>query len=207
MGWLIFLAVIVILAVLPLGASARYGAEGPRVHVIAGPIRIKIFPLKKKAKSGDKAKQKKSKQPKKSPPEKKDKAEKPAESGGSWKDFLPLVQVLLDFLNDFRLKLRLNCIHLKIILAGDDPADLAISYGRAWAALGNLWPKLEEVFVIKQRDVEILCDYTAEQTMITARLDITITLGRIVSLLVRYGIRAFKVFLKIRKEQKGGNQK
>ena len=37
-----------------------------------------------------------------------------------------------------------------------------------------------------------------------ARLDITITLGRLVGLAVCYAIRGLKEFLKIRKKRKGG---
>ena len=84
-------------------------------------------------------------QPPKTPKEKKPKAEK----GGSLLDFLPLVKIALDFLGDFRRKLRLDNLYLRLILAGSDPCDLAVNYGRAWAALGNLMPQLEKWFVIK----------------------------------------------------------
>ena len=93
-----------------------------------------------------------------------------------------------------------------LILAGEDPCDLAISYGRAWPALGNLWPKLEEICVIKKRKVEIQCDFETSQTCIIARLDISITLGRLLSLVVRYGIRALVQFLQITNKRKGGAQ-
>lgn len=202
MGWLIFLGVFVLLAILPLGAGARYGEKGAVLFLIVGPFQIKLYPRKKKAKADKKAKENKESAKQETSGTSKPQEEK-SDVGGSWKDFLPFVQILLDFLNDFRLKLRVNRLELKIILAGDDPADLSISYGKAWAALGNLWPKLEEVFTIKRRNVEILCDYCADQTKVTARLDASITLGRCVALLVCYGIRALKVFLKIRKEQKG----
>ena len=126
------------------------------------------------------------------------------EKGGSLLDFLPLVRVALDLLGDFRRKLRLDRLELKLIMAADDPCDLAINYGRAWAALGNLFPLLERAFVIKKRDIEVECDFTVSETLIIARLDITITLGRIIALVVRYGIRALREYLKIMKLRKGG---
>lgn len=119
-------------------------------------------------------------------------------------DFLPLVKVALDLLNDFRRKLRVNILELKLTLAGDDPCDLAVNYGRAWAALGNLWPKLEKYLVIKKRDVEVQCDFTASTTTVYARLKLTITLGRLLALAAVYGVRALKEFLTIRKKRKGG---
>ena len=89
-------------------------------------------------------------------------------------------------------------------MAGGDPADLAINYGKAWAAVGNLWPRLETWFVIKKRNVEVECDFEGSETTVSARLDLTITLGRILSLVVRYAIRGLKEFLNFRKKRKGG---
>ena len=95
-------------------------------------------------------------------------------------------------------------MELKLILAGDDPCDLAVNYGKAWAALGNLMPQLERVFIIKKRDLEVECDFTADQTLVFARLDLTITLGRLLHLIVVYGIRLLRQYLSIVKTRKGG---
>ena len=138
-------------------------------------------------------------EPPQPPPVKKKK-----ESGGSLLDFLPLVKTALDLLNEFRRKLRVDDLYLRLILASDDPCDLAVNYGRAWAALGNLMPQLEKLFVIKKRNVEVECDFTAAETLVIARLDLTITLGRILSIAVRYGVRGLMTFLKIKKQREGG---
>lgn len=209
MGWLIALALVFLLAILPLGASVKYNSDGPLVRIIAGPIRFTVFPLKKKENKPEKRKETKDekkpvKAAKKKPDPSQKSDEKKPESGGSLLDFLPLVQVALDLLDDFRWKLRLNRLDLKLIMAADDPCDLAINYGRAWAAAGNLIPLLERAFVIKKRDIEVECDFTASETRIIARLDITITLGRLIALAVRYGIRALREYLNILNTRKGG---
>ena len=251
MGWWIALAILVGLAILPLGVSVKYNADGVYLAVIAGPIRIKILPAKKKDKKPKKEKKpKKTKKaepapvaeeakpepqpaqesapaskpaapaepPQQTPQEKYPELEKkpeihkklpthtpdPEEKGGSWKDFLSLIPVVLDFLGDFRRKLRVNRLEMKLILAADDPCDLAINYGRAWAALGNLWPMLERVFVIKKRDVEVACDFTASKTLVTARMDLTITLGRMLAAVCKFALRALKEYLNIMKKRKGG---
>ena len=201
MGWLIALAVLTVLAVLPLGVSASYDEVGFFLKVIAGPVRIQLLPAKKKEKKPKKEKPKKKTA---SAPAQTKAEPKQGKKGGSLKDFLPLIQVALDLLSDFRRKLRVNVLQAKVILAGDDPADLAINYGRAWTALGNLWPRLEEFLVIQKRDVQIECDFTSNETRIWARLDLTITLGRLTVLGVVYGIRALKEFMKLRKQSKGG---
>ena len=58
--------------------------------------------------------------------------------------------------------------------------------------------------MIKKRDLEVECDFTANETLVTARLDLTITLGRLLALGVVYGIRALITFLKIKKKREGG---
>ena len=213
MGWLITLGILLLLAVLPLGVRIRYNSEGILVKVIAGPVKITVYPL-----PGKKKKEKKKKEPKKTavapeeenlpkppkpPKEKKKKAEK-TEKGGSLLDFLPLVQAALDFLGDFRRKLRLDNLYLRLIMAANDPCDLAVNYGRAWAAVGNLLPQLEKWFVIKKRDIEVECDFETSKTLVIAHLDLTITLGRLLAAVVKFAVRALIEYLKIRKKRKGG---
>ncbi len=214
MGWIITFAILFLLAILPLGASVLYDAAGPRVRIVAGPLKLQVFPLKKKPKKAPKRKSSAEPEPAETPqpepdpvqpapaPEKKP-APKP-KSGGSILDFWPLVQVALDLLNDLRRKLRVDELKLHLTLAGDDPCDLAINYGRMNAALAGLIAQLERFLVIKKRDVHIDCDFTASETVILARLDLTITLGRILSIAVRYGVRALTTFLKIKKQREGG---
>lgn len=205
MGWLIALGILVLLAILPLGVTLRYNADGFGLKLIAGPVRIRLLPAKKKDPKPKKDKTKPKQENSKAAKEKTQK--EPEEKGGSWTDFLPLVKVGLDFLNGFRKKLRINHLQFKLIMAADDPCDLAINYGRANAALGNLWPLLEQCFVIKKRDVQVECDFEASKTVVIVRADLTITLGRILALVVRYGIRALKEFLNIQKTRKGGAAK
>lgn len=208
MGWLITLGILILLAILPLGAAVQYHSEGFFLDVIAGPVRIPILPKKKK---GPKKENKKKEKKKKSKSDKKGKGEaageKKKKKGGPITDFLPLVKTVLDLLNSFRKKLRIKRLELKMIMAADDPCDLAVNYGRANAAMGNLMPQLERCFVIKKRDVEIECDFEASQTLIIARADITITLGWLLGIVVFYGVRALKQFLQIKNKRKGGASK
>jgi hypothetical protein len=72
------------------------------------------------------------------------------------------------------------------------------------ASPAGLISQLERFLVIKNRDVHIDCDFAANETVILARLDLTITLGRILSIAVVYGVRALMTFLKIKKQREGG---
>ena len=97
-------------------------------------------------------------------------------------------------------KHRIRRLEIKLLLAGDDPCDLAVNYGKAWAATGNLIPLLEEHFIIKKRDVQIACDFTAEETVIYVRADITILLGRLLTLATVHGYRAIREYFKLLKK-------
>ena len=214
MGWLITLGILILLGILPLGVSAIYDEDGAMVRIIAGPLKIQVFPVSRKKKTTKKEKKpqkaekkktekKQDKQKKKAKPAaKQEKSEK--KSGGPITDFLPLIKVVLKFLDGFRRKLRVNVLDLKLIMAADDPCDLGVNYGKAWAAVGNLMPQLERVFVIQKRNIEVECDFTADKTCVLARLDLTITLGRILgltfALIGRAGVELIRIVLK----RKGG---
>ena len=204
MGWLIALGALVLLAAIPLGVRVRYDADGPLVKLLAGPVRLTLYPRKASAKKEKPKKKEKAPAPSAVPPQKPEKKAEKKTKGGSWRDFIPLVKTALAFLGDFRWKLRINNHFCRLILAGGDPCDLAVHYGEGWAALGNLLAVLEKTFVIKKRDVELECDFQADETIITFRADVTIRLGRLLWLLLRYGLRALKQYWTLRKTRKGG---
>ena len=192
MGWLIALGVVVLLAVLPLGVGGQYSEKGYDLYAKIGPVKLKLLPREK--------------QEKKPKPQKATKQTAPAKQkkGGSVTDFYPVVRLVLDFLGKVRRKLRVNNLQVKITLAGGDPADLAMNYGRAWAAVGNLMPQLERFLVIKKRNIELLCDFTEEKTRILAGGDVTITLGRLLYLSLRHGLPVLREYKKIINQSKGG---
>ena len=217
MGWLIALGVLAFLALLPLGVRVKYDADGAAGWALLGPVRIRLFPRPKKEKKQKKERRGKQAQPEREKPEQPSRPAqrtpeqphpaqparngKPKESGGRLTDFLPLVRLGLDFLGDFRRKLRVNRLVLRLTLAGDDPCDLAVDYGRAWAAVGNLLAAMQRAFVIQKRDVEVQCDFLGEETKVVFAMDLTITLGRILGLLVKYGIRAVAILLKMKNQK------
>lgn len=202
MGWLIFFAIVLLLGCLPLGLGVRYDEAGLEAWVLLGRLRIGLYPMPKwlqKLLQKPKPEKKKPAEPKKDPqpqpaPQKKENRD--------WKRFLPLVRTGVDFLGSLRRKLRVDHLTLRVIIAGEDPADVAIWYGRAWAAVGNAMPGLDRAFVIRKRDIQVECDFVGDKTRVVFGMDLTITLGRLIGLAVRYGIRVIKQFLAIQKNNK-----
>jgi len=188
MPWLITLAVLCLIAFLPLGFRAIYQDKRSGVWLLVGPFRFLIYPGKPKEKH--------------KPSEKKDQASQ--NKGGNYKDFFPISRTILEFLDHFRRKIRVKRLELKVILADDDPADLAINYGRAWAALGNLMPYVERLFVVQKRDVEVQCDFTSDETLVYARVDATISVIKTLHLLTKHGMKTLKQLIKLKNLRKGG---
>ena len=193
MGWLIALALIMGILFVPLGIRASYGESGALALLTVGPVRILLYPKQKKS-------NKKEKTASDNAPKRKEESKK----GGDISDFFPLVRAILDFLVDFRRKLRVQLLELKIVLAGGDPSDLAVNYGKTRAAIEGLMPQVERFFVIKNKDVDIVCDFLADRSSLYARLDLTITVGRLLCLAACHGRRVVREFLRIVKLRKGG---
>lgn len=212
MGWLIALFILAAIAFLPLGGFVRYDSRGFVVKIIAGFLRITVFPVKKKSKKKKPELQPQKQEKPREDPGKSDTAEaKPQQKpeggepkGGKIQDFLPMVRIALNFLNQFRKMLRVNHLRLKLILAGDDPCDLALNYGRAWAAVDNLLPMLEKAVTIKKRDLEVECDFAADETRITAQAELTLYFWQMVFLGAVYGFQLIKELLIFKKKRKGG---
>lgn len=204
MGWLITAGILFLIAAIPLGVRISFDEDGLLIHAYVSLVKIQLYPLKKKKKTDN---SKKPKEKKESKPSRGDSTGKSAEKkkGGKLQDFLPLIKLGIQFLGDFKNKLRINDLYLKLIMAGDDPCDLAVNYGRAWAALANIQMTLERAFTIRKRNVEVECDFQGTQITVMAVLDISVSVGRLLLLVLVYAVKALTVFLKIRKTKKGSD--
>jgi hypothetical protein len=164
---------------------------------------------KKETKEEPKAEKKEATAKKETKPAAARKKSKPSQEtpGGSLLDFLPLAKLALKMVGElFGKTLHIDVLYLKLTMAGDDPCDLAVNYGKAWAALGNLWPKLDDLLTIKKRDVQIQCDFEGCETLVNARVDLTITLARLLGLLLGYGARMGWSLFKILTDRKKAAQ-
>ena len=211
MGWLIALAVLTVIGMIPLGVSARYDGKAD-LKVKIGLLSLTIPLGKKKTeekkdkpspKEPDPLEEKFREQDQKLQAEEKKAQKKEKKKPADLKIYLPFVKLGIDFLGSLRRKLRIEKLWLNVILAGQDPCALAVNYGRAWAGASALMGNLNQIFEIRDQDLNIECDFTGDKTVFSGRLDLTITVARLLNLAVGYGIRALKEFL-IFKKRKGG---
>ena len=197
MGGLIAAAALLALYFLPISIRLSYSASGACASMGIGLIRIPIYP---KTKNGNKKKEKPQNQGQSTQV-----AKGGGKEGGALTDFLPLFEKVLALVTELRRRIVITDLELKIRMAGDDPCDLSLQYGRAWIALGNLLPQLERLFILKKRDIDLSCDYTSDKSYVFVRAVLRISLGRLLWIALFHGRHALKQYLKIYNERKGGS--
>lgn len=189
-GWIIVAAVLIALALLPIGVHALYDSTF-RLWVVIGFLKIPIISDKKpKEKS---KKEVKSKKKSEEAPEKKQNGLFRIDLKHHWKDYLSIV---LKLLNGLRRKLLLRELTFLAYFGGEEPDERALNYGRAWAAIGSTMPLLEQAFRIRKRDVRAVYDEKAEQIHLYLSLQISILLGQLIHL----AFQALRRFIVIQKK-------
>ncbi len=191
MIWLIGLGIIVLLAFVPLDLRGEYDAFGPRAWLQVGPWKYPLYPRKKSA-------------PKQRRKSTANKHSNESAAKGTSKEFKSIVSLFIDVVKDLHRKLRVDLLELKIALGDSDPADLAINYGRVCALVESFLPQLERVFVIKEQNVDISCDFNATKTVIFSKLYLSVTIGRLVGLLINHGFKYAINHIKTTNQRKGG---
>ena len=192
-------AVCLLIGAIPLSVTAIYDGDGPNVTAKAGPVKILLYPRPETGNKSPKKEKKKKSAEAEDTPKKKKKL-----TGGAIDLFRELIGLVIEAQAHLRNKLHLQELTVYLTLGGlgDDPAKAAKLYGTAWAALGNLIPLLEQVFVIKNRDVQAFVDFLSEDNTVYAKATARITLGAVLKMGVYFGLRGLKLFWKHKK--KGG---
>ena len=113
---------------------------------------------------------------------------------GTALDTLPLVQQLLPLALEaaevFQGKLRMDKLELCILLAGEEPDQLALRYGQANALLGAAWLPLNRAFRVVDGSASVRLDWEGEKSSFYADLSLSIRLGQVLWLGAYFGARA-----------------
>lgn len=210
---LIVLLVLWLISLIRIGGRVSYGESGLFITALAGPFKIQLLPAKpgkeKKPQKPEEEKRKRGKvkkQKKEKPPAAENHKEEPKEGKpGTLSRLMKLLPVVGQACGALKRKIRIDDLELELIWGGADPAAVALSYGRANAALGMLWPILDNNFKVKRHSFQIGVDYTLTEPAVKARAAVTMTVGQIVTLGVHYGVKALVTWIKsgrtLRKKQ------
>lgn len=179
----ITLLVLLGIGLIPVGVRARYDEDLSVSLTVLG-IPIRLYPMKRN-------KPKKKKKKKEKPQAKKEKKKFP-----SRKTLEEYLHLFLEILGRLRKKLLLRKLKLHAVFGGSDPADAALNYGRAWAAIGLVMPLFDAGFRIKERDVGAY--QSREETSLRLYAEAHATLR--ISQILHIALLALVRFLKIHKQ-------
>ena len=170
-----------------IGGRMEYTEEGLKVRLRLGKVWKTVYPASPKKEKPGKAAGKGKKPAKQSDPE----GEK---KGGSVKAFLDLFPVGAELVGKLIRKIRIDLLTVHVIWADRDPAKTAIGYGAANGAVGLIYPVFDHNFRIKKSDIRVDADFTQAQPSVYVNAALSLTLGQLISLVIRYGFRALRIW-------------
>lgn len=207
---LILLLLILLIFFVPYGVDAGYEQGVAFVRVKAGPLRFTLWPKKPKAKKKKPRKEKKKKASK-------DKDDKPASGEAQGTDETITVKKKKEFDLDFILALikmgahalrrllrsfSIDLLRVHYTVAGRDPYNVAMQYGRLCAAVEELPALCGNKVRVRKKDIVLASDFLETSPTIEARIVLSLQLYKIVHLAVVFLVEYLVWKTKDRRAQK-----
>ena len=215
---LILLLLILLVFFVPYGVDAGYEEGVLSVRIKAGPLRFTLYPKKpptarqlaRKQKKKEKAEAKK-----KAAQAKKDKEK--AEGGPKGTNetitvkkkreidlnyILALVRMGVRAIRRFFRSFTVDYLKVHCIVAGPDPYDTAVLYGRLGAAAEELPALCGGVIRVRERDVAFSADFTADWPWAEARIVLSLQLYKLVHLAAAFLAEYIGWTIKDRRQKK-----
>lgn len=183
----VVILVLLLIGQIRVGCRAEFNSEGFFLWARLGKIRIKILPMRPK--------EEKPQKPPKPPKPKKEKKEKPPATlpekvGGALEYARALLPVALEAAEGLWRGFAIDTLELELTAGSSDPADAAMLYGSANAALGALWIPLTRAFHVKDGTARVKLDFDAPGMTVYALASFSLKLGRMVWVGLRAGVKA-----------------
>ena len=104
-----------------------------------------------------------------------------------------LLKLAISTLDRFRRKFTVNRLMIHFVAASEDPYDTAMLYGYASAASGVVEALCGRGWDIRRRDIQVGVDFESTECRADAELTVTISLGRILVVLLAAGWGLIKI--------------
>ena len=199
MIWMVLVCILVplfLVSLIRVGVRAEYD-QRLTVRLRVGLVSLRVYPLRRK-----KAKKKK----KVSTRPKRQKKQTESEAKGKVsQDKLSLLRSLLPVAlraaGSLRRKISVDLLEAHILMAGGDPASVAVAFGSANAIIGMVLPLLEQNFHIRQRDIRTAVDFQRAHSEVWAKLSLSLTVGQGVAFALHLGWQSLCVLMRWRRRQ------
>lgn len=186
-----------------VGGRAEFNGSGFFLWIRLGKLSIQILPTKpKKEKEPKKPKKPRKKREPKPPKEEKPPVPLPEKIGGALEYAQALLPVGLEAAKGMWRGLRVDLLRLELTAGGTDPADVAMLYGQANAALGALWIPLTKAFHVKDGTARVKLDFDAPGMTVYGTAALSIKIGTAVWVGLRAGWKTLFGALAARKRLK-----
>ncbi len=187
----VVILVLLLIGQVRVGGRAEFNADGFFLWIRLGKFNIKILPVKPRE---EKEPQKPKKPKEKKEPKKSGKEKPPTplseKIGGAMEYAQALLLVGLEAAKGMWRGLRVDVLELELTAGGSDPADAAMLYGQANAALGALWFPLTKAFHVKDGTARVKLDFDAPGTTVYGTAALSIKIGTAVWVGLRAGVKA-----------------
>ena len=170
----LILAALLLLGQIRFGAQVLYSSAGVKLKLKIGPVKITLLPQKEK-----KRPEKKPKKPKKPKKAAEGPPLGPEEIIALVKQALP---VALEAAGRLKRKIRVDRLYLDVAVGGEDPAAAATAYGGLNAAIGMIWPLVEQNLHVKDRRIRTRADFLETCTRVDLDAAATLTVGQALAL-------------------------
>ncbi len=177
-----------LLSLIRVGVWTEYSETGLLVRLKLGVIFIQVFPMKKK-------KEKKKKQP--SPEE-----QKKPKKGGSFELVKRCLPLVADAASELKQKISIDEFRMDLLWSLPDPASCAVGFGGVNAAVGMIWPLIEQNFRVKNHRIRTAIDFDRGKSTVYLLAQMTMSVGQLVSFALRLGIRFFRIYQDVNQTQK-----
>ena len=203
----VLVLILLLLGQVRVGGRAEFNEKGFFLWIRLGRFKLKILPAgPKEEKIGKPKKPKKEKEPKK-PKKEKPPTPLPEKIGGALEYAQALLPVALEAAKGMWRGLRVDVLELELTAGGSDPADAAMLYGQANAALGALWHPLTRAFHVKDGTARVKLDFDALGTTLYGQAALSIKIGTLVWIGLGAGWKALFGALAARKRLKRKRRK
>ena len=201
----VLVLILLLLGQVRVGGRAEFSAEGFFLWIRLGRFKLKILPAGPKEEKPKKPKKQKKelKEPKKEKPP----TPLPEKIGGALEYAQALLPVALEAAKGMWRGLRVDVLELELTAGGSDPADAAMLYGQANAALGALWHPLTRAFHVKDGTARVKLDFDAPGTTLYGQAALSIKIGTLVWIGLGAGWKALFGALAARKRLKRKRRK
>lgn len=179
---IIILALLVLLALLPLGVNASYDGAF-RLSALIWFYPVRLYPPKDKPEP----------EPQESETEEKPKRSLPRFTAKEWRE---LIKTAYRALRRFKHGVYFNNIMLHCMVSANDPYDAVMRYNAVNGFVGGMMPIFESDFKVRHRDVIIDLDTDSGISSIKFDVRANVRLGTIIAVAIAAGVKILKILIK-----------